>query len=67
MTMTKRRMFMSISITKKPVKVKIGTLIEEELLRRVKEECAKNHIQLNTAIEFGLEKFLEYLKEKSNE
>ena len=49
----------------KIIRVKFSNIIEKDLLDQVKEKCKEHNLKLSDAIEFGLKKFMEYIK--SNE
>jgi hypothetical protein len=42
----------------------ISTKINEQLYHDVKQKCKDNNITIRSAIEYGLERFLEYRTEK---
>jgi hypothetical protein len=42
----------------------ISTKINEQLYHDVKQKCRDNNITIRSAIEYGLERFLEYKTEK---
>lgn len=44
------------------IRVKFSNIIDKDLLDQVKDKCREHNLKLSDAIEFGLKKFIEYIK-----